>query len=120
MSDIAAKVLGVLAPPPRKGRDGMMVTSEAYYNLEGALYDLHRQKADPICIRTIERVQKQIVSVLKICEAATASKEPVRSRSQIKNHRTGTWSKRDDKSGKFMDVKVDSKPFTGKRKKKRK
>jgi hypothetical protein len=33
---------------------------------------------------------------------------------------TGTWTKRGDKSGKFMDVKVDPKPFKGVRKEKRK
>jgi hypothetical protein len=37
----------------------------------------------------------------------------VKSRSQIKNPITGTWTKRDDKSGKFMDVKADSKTFNG-------
>jgi len=41
----------------------------------------------------------------------------VRKRSQIKNKLTGTWTKRDDKSGKFMDVKADAKPFKGVRKK---
>jgi hypothetical protein len=44
----------------------------------------------------------------------------VKSRSQIKNPITGTWTKRDDKSGKFMDVKVDPKPFRGVRKEKAK
>jgi len=42
----------------------------------------------------------------------------VKSRSQIKNPITGTWTKRDDKSGKFMDVKADPKPFKGVRKEK--
>lgn len=42
----------------------------------------------------------------------------VKSRSQIKNAITGTWTKRDDKSGKFLDVKDDKKPFKGVRKKK--
>jgi len=37
----------------------------------------------------------------------------VKSRSQIKNPITGTWTKRDDKSGKFMDVKANAKPFKG-------
>ena len=32
----------------------------------------------------------------------------------------GTWTKRDDKSGKFMDVKADPKPFKGVRKEKKK
>jgi hypothetical protein len=41
----------------------------------------------------------------------------VRKRSQIKNKLTGTWTKRDDTTGKFMDVKEDKKPFKGVRKK---
>jgi hypothetical protein len=41
----------------------------------------------------------------------------VKKRSQIPNTLTGTWTKRDDTTGKFMDVKEDSKPFKGVRKK---
>lgn len=44
----------------------------------------------------------------------------VKTRSQTKNVITGTWTKRDDKSGKFMDVKADPKPFKGVRKEKKK
>jgi hypothetical protein len=40
----------------------------------------------------------------------------VKTRSQIKNKLTGTWTKRDEKSGMFMDVKADPKPFKGVRK----
>jgi hypothetical protein len=40
----------------------------------------------------------------------------VKGRSQVKNPVTGTWTKRDDKTGKFMDVKADLKPFKGVRK----
>jgi hypothetical protein len=40
----------------------------------------------------------------------------VKSRSQIKNPITGTWTKRDNKTGKFMDVKANPKPFKGVRK----
>jgi hypothetical protein len=40
-------------------------------------------------------------------------KGAVKARSQIKNPITGTWTKRNDKSGKFMDVKADPKPFKG-------
>jgi hypothetical protein len=40
----------------------------------------------------------------------------VKKRSQIKNKVTGTWTKRDAGSGKFMDVKADPKPFKGVRK----
>ena len=43
-------------------------------------------------------------------------KGAVKTRSQIKNPVTGTWTKRDEKSGKFMDVKADPKPFKGVRK----
>lgn len=41
----------------------------------------------------------------------------VKRRSQIKNKLTGTWTKRDDETGKFLDVKADKKPFKGVRKK---
>ncbi|WP_295558222.1 hypothetical protein [uncultured Hyphomicrobium sp.] len=41
----------------------------------------------------------------------------VKKRSQIKNKLTGTWTKRDDTTGKFLDVKEDAKPFKGVRKK---
>jgi hypothetical protein len=40
----------------------------------------------------------------------------VKGRTQIKNPVTGTWTKRNDKTGKFMDVKADPKPFKGVRK----
>lgn len=40
----------------------------------------------------------------------------VKARSQIRNAITGTWTKRDDRSGKFVDVKADPKPFKGVRK----
>ena len=43
-------------------------------------------------------------------------KGAVKTRSQIKNPITGTWTKRDDKSGKFLDVKADRRPFKGVRK----
>jgi hypothetical protein len=42
----------------------------------------------------------------------------VKGRSQIKSPLTGTWTRRNDKTGKFMDVKVDPKPFKGVRKSK--
>ena len=44
-------------------------------------------------------------------------KGAVKTRSQIKNPITGTWTKRDDKSGKFVDVKADPKPFKASAKK---
>jgi hypothetical protein len=42
----------------------------------------------------------------------------VKGRSQVKNPVTGTWTKRNDATGKFMDVKADPKPFKGVRKEK--
>ena len=42
----------------------------------------------------------------------------VRGRSQVKNPVTGTWTKRDTATGRFMDVKRDAKPFKGVRKEK--
>ena len=41
---------------------------------------------------------------------------PVKPRSQIANPLTGTWTKREDKTGKFIDVKTGQKPFKGVRK----
>jgi hypothetical protein len=40
----------------------------------------------------------------------------VRVRSQIRNPITGTWTKRDDKSGKFVKLEVNPKSFRGVRK----
>ena len=46
-------------------------------------------------------------------------KGSVRQRSQVKNPRTGLWTKRDSETGKFMDVKTSSDtPFKGVRKEK--
>ena len=66
--DALQKVNDALFPKPRKNKDGMMVDSDAYYNLEGALIDLRRQGADKGCIRTIERVQQQLVAVSKVLQ----------------------------------------------------
>ncbi|MBY0561528.1 hypothetical protein [Hyphomicrobium sp.] len=60
------KISSALFPTPRKERGGHLIDSDAYYNLEGALIDLKRTKADPVCIKTIERVQKQIHQVSRI------------------------------------------------------
>lgn len=37
----------------------------------------------------------------------------VRSRSQVLNPKTGSWTKRDAGTGRFMDGKADGKPFKG-------
>ena len=42
----------------------------------------------------------------------------VKTRSQVKNTKTGRWVKRDAESGKFLDVKADTKKFKGVRKEK--
>lgn len=42
----------------------------------------------------------------------------VRNRSQVYNPVTGTYTKRDANTGRFMDVKKDGKPFKGVRKEK--
>ena len=44
-----------------KGGTVMEIDGSAYWNLEGALIDLKRTKADKGCIKTIERVQSQIL-----------------------------------------------------------
>jgi predicted RNase H-like HicB family nuclease len=46
----------------------------------------------------------------------TTSGGAAKTRSQVKSALTGTWTMRNDKSGKFMDVKADPKPFKGVRK----
>lgn len=45
-------------------------------------------------------------------------KGAVKGRSQVYNPKTEDWTKRDTKSGQFMDRKADPKPFKGVRKEK--
>jgi len=40
-------------------------------------------------------------------------KGAVKGRTQVHNPKTDTWTKRDSKTGKFMDSKKDGKPFKG-------
>lgn len=47
-----------------------------------------------------------------------ARKGAVRDRSQVHNPQNNRWVKRDDTTGKFMDVKSDKRPFKGVRKEK--
>lgn len=54
------KVQLALFPKPRKSRDGSYTSSDAYYNLEGALYDLRKSGADRVCIHTVARVVRQL------------------------------------------------------------
>ncbi len=37
----------------------------------------------------------------------------VKDRTQVQNPVNGNWTKRDTETGKFMDQKVDGKPFKG-------
>ena len=48
-----------------------------------------------------------------------ARKGAVRKRSQLKNKLAGNWTKRDKKSGEFMNVKKTPKKFKGVRKEKK-
>ncbi len=41
-----------------------------------------------------------------------------RDRSQVKNTKTGDWTKRDDRTGQFTEVKRDGTPFKGVRREK--
>jgi len=50
----------------------------------------------------------------------TQRRGAMRSRSQTPNPITGTWTKRDDRSRKLMDLKADAKTFKGVRKEKKK
>lgn len=45
-------------------------------------------------------------------------KGAIKERSQVFNPKTGDWTKRESKSGQFMDRKADDKPFKGVRKEK--
>ena len=64
---IAAAVASVHRGPRPQQRDGesILVDDNPYYNLDGALYDLTRQGADPVCLRTIQRVRDQIGIISK-------------------------------------------------------
>ena len=59
----------ILSPPPRI-EDGYQVFGDAYWNLGGALIDLERLGADPVCIRTIRRVQQQLKEVSNVLQRA--------------------------------------------------
>jgi hypothetical protein len=48
-----------------------------------------------------------------------ARKGAVRKRSQLKNKLAGGWTKRNKKTGEFMDVKKNSKKFKGVRREKK-
>jgi hypothetical protein len=54
-----------LFPPPRR-EGGLMVTGDAYWSLANARVDLERAGASAVCIRTIERVQQQIMEVADV------------------------------------------------------
>jgi hypothetical protein len=59
----------ILSPPPGI-EDGLQVSGDAYWNLAGALMDLERLGADPVCIRTIRRVQQQLKEVSNVLQTA--------------------------------------------------
>jgi hypothetical protein len=59
----------ILSPPPRL-ENRLRVDGDAYWNLAGTLIDLERLGADPVCIRTIRRVQQQLKDVSKVLQTA--------------------------------------------------
>ena len=83
-----------------------------------------RKRASPKEKANIDRAIGQLVadqkkgrtSVRRIVIGTDIRVGAVKSRSQLKNPITGTWTKRDQKLGKFLDVKADPKPFKGVRK----
>ena len=73
--------------------------------------------------KTLKVFVKKAVPLVRKLNWSTGDnqrKGAVKTRPQIKNPITGTWTKRDDKSGKFIDVKADPRPFKGVRKEKKK
>jgi len=58
-----------LFPPPRQ-EQGMMVSADACENLLGVRIDLERFGGDPVCVRTIERVQQQLLEVAAVLRKA--------------------------------------------------
>jgi hypothetical protein len=74
--DLAARIKAILDPPAREeDLDGKLVkvSGDAYYNLEGVIQDIRHGKADAVCIRTLERVQKQISEVIELCRQQAAT-----------------------------------------------
>lgn len=70
-ADVAARQARLAVGNPRAAvRDALGVDTslDAYHNLDGALIDLRRMKADAVCVRTIERVLSQIAAVLYLVE----------------------------------------------------
>jgi hypothetical protein len=47
-----------------------MISADALDNLLGARIDLERLGADPVSIRTFERVRQQLIEVSRILQAA--------------------------------------------------
>ena len=56
--------------PETREQQGLRVSGHAYWNLAGARIDLERTVADAVCIRTIQRVQQQLLDVAKILHEA--------------------------------------------------
>ena len=76
MLDALKGIENALFPAPYKNAEGDNISDDAYYNLEGALYDLKRTGADKVCIHTIERVQEKIFQVHKIFQTFKDIKLP--------------------------------------------
>jgi hypothetical protein len=65
---LAAINQALFAPPRRE--DGLMVTGDAYWSLASARVDLERAGVSPVCLRAIERVQRQLMEVADVLRKA--------------------------------------------------
>lgn len=54
----------------KRNDDGTYTSNHMRFNLEGALYDLERAEADPVCLRTIRRIVEQLASIETVLGAS--------------------------------------------------
>lgn len=74
------KKIGAIFETVRKDRDGYFISTNAYYNLLGAEYDLKRtRKADKIILGTIREVLSQLSKMGHLLDGYTV--DPTRRRS---------------------------------------
>jgi hypothetical protein len=68
--EAALRAISEILSPPTRVEAGLQVCGDAYWNLYGALIDLERLGADPVCIRTIRRIQGQLKDVSDVLREA--------------------------------------------------
>ncbi len=56
----------ILFPAATTNDDGSKTLHDVDENLDSALYDLRRTKADPVCITTVENVVDRLTEVRKL------------------------------------------------------